>query len=65
LEQGIKTEIHYPIAPHRQKAMQGILSGDWPVADELCATELSLPISVGHTADDVRAVCAALSAFPA
>lgn len=65
LEQGIKTEIHYPIAPHRQQAMQGILSGHWPIADELHATELSLPISVGHTPDDVRAVCAALSAFPA
>jgi dTDP-4-amino-4,6-dideoxygalactose transaminase len=65
LEQGIKTEIHYPIAPHRQQAMQGILSGHWPIADELHATELSLPISVGHTPDDVRAVCAALSVFPA
>ena len=65
LEQGIKTEVHYPIAPHRQKAMLGILSGDWPVADELHATELSLPISVGHTPEDVRAVCSALSAFPA
>lgn len=65
LEHGIKTEVHYPIAPHRQGAMQGILNGDWPVADELHATELSLPISVGHTPEDVRAVCAALSAFPA
>jgi dTDP-4-amino-4,6-dideoxygalactose transaminase len=65
LEQGIKTEVHYPIAPHRQKAMLGILRGDWPVADELHATELSLPISVGHTPEDVRAVCAAISAFPA
>lgn len=65
LEQGIKTEVHYPIAPHRQKAMLGILKGDWPIADELHATELSLPISVGHTPEDVRAVCAALSAFPA
>ena len=65
LEQGIKTEVHYPIAPHRQKAMLGILTGDWPVADELHATELSLPISLGHTPEDVRAVCAAISAFPA
>jgi dTDP-4-amino-4,6-dideoxygalactose transaminase len=65
LEQGIKTEFHYPIAPHRQKAMLGILTGDWPVADELHATELSLPISLGHTPEDVRAVCAAISAFPA
>ena len=65
LEQGIKTEVHYPIAPHRQKAMLGILRGDWPVADELHATELSLPISVGHTPEDVLAVCTAILAFPA
>lgn len=63
LGQGVKTEIHYPIPPYRQKAMQGILSGKWPVADELHATELSLPISVGHTEDQVRQVCDVLSGF--
>lgn len=63
LEQGIKTEVHYPIPPHRQRAMEGILSGDYPIADELHLTELSLPISVGHTEDDVRAVCAAVASF--
>ncbi len=62
-ERGIKTEIHYPIPPYKQKAMQGILSGDWPVADELHATELSLPISVGHTAEEVRQICAVITAF--
>lgn len=56
LEQGVKTEIHYPIPPHRQKAMQDILSGERPVADILHATELSLPISVGHTLEDIEQV---------
>lgn len=60
LENGVKTEVHYPIPPHRQKAMAGILAGSYPVAEELHATELSLPISVGHTKDDIRAVCAIL-----
>lgn len=63
LEQGIKTEIHYPIPPHRQEAMKGILSGDHPIADELHATELSLPISVGHTVPEVERVIAACQAF--
>ncbi|MFY8042537.1 MAG: DegT/DnrJ/EryC1/StrS family aminotransferase, partial [Rhodoferax sp.] len=27
IEQGVKTEVHYPIPPHRQEAMSGILSG--------------------------------------
>lgn len=61
---GVKTEVHYPIPPHRQEAMRGILSGHYPVADELHASELSLPISVGHTAADVQRVCEALSQAP-
>ncbi len=63
LDQGVKTEVHYPIPPHRQRAMQGILAGDWPIADALHETELSLPISYGHTADDVMRVCKAVKAF--
>lgn len=57
-EQGVKTEVHYPIPPHRQKAMSGIISGSYPISEELHTTELSLPISVGHSEDDIRTVCA-------
>jgi dTDP-4-amino-4,6-dideoxygalactose transaminase len=64
LTQGIKTEVHYPIPPHRQEAMKGILSGNYPVAVELHKTELSLPISVGHTSDEVKQVCDAIRCFP-
>jgi dTDP-4-amino-4,6-dideoxygalactose transaminase len=63
LEAGVKTEIHYPIAPHRQQAMRGILAGDFPIADEIHATELSLPISLGTTADEVAQVCEAVRRF--
>lgn len=64
LENGIKTEIHYPIPPHRQKAMQGILAGDYPIADELHGTELSLPISFGHAREDVEKVCEVMRGAP-
>jgi dTDP-4-amino-4,6-dideoxygalactose transaminase len=63
LEHGIKTEIHYPLAPHRQDAMRGILAGDYPIADELHATELSLPISFGHTIADIDRVIEATHRF--
>lgn len=63
LERGIKTEIHYPIPPHRQKAMAGILSGDWPIAEQLHATELSLPISLGNTESEVRQICGVLAGY--
>ena len=65
LERGVKTEIHYPIPPHRQEAMAGILEGDWPVADELHATELSLPISYGHNEEDLGRVCEILQKYAA
>jgi dTDP-4-amino-4,6-dideoxygalactose transaminase len=63
LENGVKTEVHYPIPPHRQKAMRGILSGGYPIAEELHATELSLPISVGHGRDEISRVCEAIRRF--
>ncbi len=63
LEQGVRTEVHYPIPPYRQEAMKGILAGDYPIADELHQTELSLPISVGHSSEDVRRVCNTISRF--
>jgi len=63
LDSDIKTEVHYPIPPHRQKAMQGILSGEWPIADELHATELSLPISTGHSTQEIERVAEIIRKF--
>lgn len=63
LDHGVKTEIHYPIPPHRQQAMRGILVGSYSVAEELHATELSLPISAGHQAKDVERVAEILGQF--
>ena len=63
LAHGIKTEVHYPIPPHRQEAIKGILYGDYAIADELHATELSLPISAGHTMQDVEFVSEIIGQF--
>ena len=63
LDNGVKTEIHYPIPPHRQQAMEGILAGNYPVSEELHATELSLPVSTGHTREDVFQVCQVVEGF--
>lgn len=64
LEQGVKTEVHYPIPPYKQKAMRLILTGHWPIADKQHMTELSLPISVGHKAEEIRSVCKILCQAP-
>jgi dTDP-4-amino-4,6-dideoxygalactose transaminase len=59
----IKTEIHYPVSPHRQKAMQNIITGDYPISDEIHQTTLSLPCSFAHTADEILKVCEVMNAF--
>jgi dTDP-4-amino-4,6-dideoxygalactose transaminase len=63
LERGIKTEIHYPVPPHRQAAMKGLLSGSFPVADLIHNSILSLPISPATSADEVVQVCDAIKVF--
>jgi dTDP-4-amino-4,6-dideoxygalactose transaminase len=64
LRHEIRTEIHYPVAPHRQKAMQGILDkGEYPIADEIHHTTLSLPISFAHTKEDVERVIDVMNKF--
>lgn len=52
----IKTEIHYPVAPHNQRAMKDILSGSFPISEEIHKSTLSLPLSFFHTNADILRV---------
>jgi len=63
VEQNINTELHYPIPPHKQKAMKGIIKGEFPIAQEIHDTELSLPISYHHTKDDIYRVIEAMNNY--
>lgn len=64
LKNNIKTDIHYPIPPHKQKAMQGVLDiGNYPLSEEIHNTTLSLPISFGHTLDDIYKVIEVMNKF--
>jgi len=63
LKHEIKTEIHYPVAPHKQKALQRIIEGDYKISQEIHATTLSLPISYFHSEDDVAKVAETLNKF--
>ena len=65
IDNGVKTEIHYPVPPHKQEAMQGILVGNYPIADEQHGTEISLPISFGHDSEQIRKVCEIMHGFNA
>ena len=61
---GIKTDIHYPIPPHKQKALKGIIDEKYlPISEEIHDTTLSLPISNGHSAEDILKVIEILNKF--
>ena len=63
LQNGIKTEIHYPIPPHQQTAMMGIIEGIYPISEEIHRTTLSLPISFGYTENEIYRVVEVLNKF--
>lgn len=64
LKNEIKTEIHYPVAPHKQRAMRGILDNqEFPISEEIHKTTLSLPISFGNTKEEIYRVIEAMNKF--
>ena len=62
---GITTVIHYPIPPHLQQAYSasGFQKGDFPVAEMLAETSLSLPLYPGITDAEIDYVSEQVSAF--
>lgn len=64
LNNNIKTEVHYPVAPHKQKALEGIFAGQsFPVSEEIHNTTLSLPVSYFHNEDNVCRVVEVMNKF--
>ena len=64
---GIGTNKHYPTPIHLQGAYRelGIPKGALPLAEEISATELSLPMYYGMTEEQVQAVIDAVNSFRA
>jgi dTDP-4-amino-4,6-dideoxygalactose transaminase len=54
--QGVSTLIHYPVPPHLQPAYKqlGLAAGSLPIAEELAATCLSLPLWPGMQQEQVE-----------
>jgi dTDP-4-amino-4,6-dideoxygalactose transaminase len=64
LEKGIKTEIHYPISPHKQAAYKKLFgSKKFPLSEEIHATTLSLPISRFHTSEQINYIADCINEF--
>jgi dTDP-4-amino-4,6-dideoxygalactose transaminase len=62
---GIGTVIHYPIPPHLQKAYQDLAykKGDFPIAEKIAETCISLPMSPVLKTEDVEIVCDTIKKF--
>ncbi len=64
-DKGIGTNKHYPIPMHMQECYKdlNIPRGVLPIAEEISATELSLPMYYGMTDDEVQYVIDAINEF--
>lgn len=62
---GIGTNKHYPIPMHLQECFKhfGFKEGDYPLAEEISKTELSLPMYYGMTDDQIQYVIDAVNDF--
>jgi len=63
LSQGIKSEIHYPVPPNKQKAMKSIINDFYPISEKIHETSLSLPISFCHSEKQIKQVIDTLNEF--
>jgi dTDP-4-amino-4,6-dideoxygalactose transaminase len=62
-KENIKTEIHYPIPPHKQEGYIKFWSSSFPISEALHDTVLSLPISFFHKEDDIIRVSQTINQF--
>ena len=64
-ENGIGTMIHYPISMNLQKAFVDLRhrEGDYPIAEMIAQTELSIPLYIGMTETEIQYVIDTLNKF--
>jgi dTDP-4-amino-4,6-dideoxygalactose transaminase len=57
--------IHYPIPPHLQEAYNnlGYMKGDFPIAEEIGETCLSLPVWPGMTYEEIQHIAGKIKLF--
>ncbi|WP_428225325.1 DegT/DnrJ/EryC1/StrS family aminotransferase [Flavobacterium sp.] len=63
-ENGIHTEIHYPVSPNQQKGYSLYFKDiECPISEEIHNTTLSLPISFANSLNDVKQVTEMINQF--
>jgi dTDP-4-amino-4,6-dideoxygalactose transaminase len=63
LQNGIQTVIHYPVPPHKQKALPDFNKLSFPITEKIHETILSIPISPVLTADEVTFIIAIINKY--
>jgi dTDP-4-amino-4,6-dideoxygalactose transaminase len=62
-DRGIQTGIHYPVPGHRQPAVEHLAPPPLPETDCTVDEILTLPLSAGHTEDEIDTVARAVREF--
>ena len=52
-ERGVQTMIHYPVAPHKQKAFKSFNHLQLPITENIHDTVLSLPIDISMSDEQI------------
>jgi len=63
LDNGIATQIHYPIPPHKQKAYSELNGMSFPISEIIAQTELSIPCNQAMTDEEMTKVITTLNRF--
>lgn len=62
-DNGIQTNIHYPIPPHKQECYKGMNGLSFPITEKIHREELSLPMSPVLTVEEVKVIVDAINKF--
>ena len=62
-ENGVETQIHYPVPPHKQRCYKDWNALTLPVTEQIHAQELSIPCHQGLTDEETTRIIALLNAF--
>ncbi|WP_348272563.1 DegT/DnrJ/EryC1/StrS family aminotransferase [Gaetbulibacter sp. S0825] len=60
---GVETIIHYPIPPHKQKALEEFSYLSFPITEKIHKTVVSLPLYPTMTNQDVQTIIELLNAY--
>lgn len=63
LERGIRTMVHYPIPSHKQQCYHDWNAMSLPVTEMLSRQELSIPLNIALTDNEVELIADSLSSF--